>query len=806
MEILRDLSRYTCEDEATRVLIAVATEPENQFNALYLHDWLLARTMPKRDQIWSTYIASEADSDGSPIQTLIRWIAHNGLLPIEENRAELAAIALSWFFTTSHRAVRDQATKALSTLLAMRLTLATKLVQRFSKVDDPYVLERVLAAVYGAAMQGLCPKGLGELATAVFGVIFAGGKPIAHVLIRDYARGLVELAYSRGVLPDTVDVAHARPPYRSIWPLKDVSKKVIDTYVDDYGRGQFRDEIVGSCVNDGDFARYEIDPAVGHWSSLPISVAGKTQQELFEDWKNRALHAKPRAKSALMKLVAAFEKVRAEQAKISTLLVTLHFIEIRDEPPPGSEADSGTQWKRTERALAKREAELEAVLGPKWWNEYCLYARSYIQRDIYSLTIRYLWPPPFSRDLVRRWVCKRAHDLGWTAKRFSKFDRNVRANDRHDHRTERIGKKYQWIALHQALAHLADNAAFKKAYKENLGEFQGPWETLTRDIDPSLLATESCDDQWRQWHPKWWMPAAISLNPVSPEERLLWVDSNTDFPNDSSLFTVTDPQGDDWFVVDEFVSWNQWGHDRGEKTLERTVWFSIGCLLVRSEDKAKLIRALSDRVIRSSRDLPSLDITRGYLGEYCWHPVYDQINGWAKPELSYRIPVMTQPLDTEYSAKECEFDYSLGESFRFKLPAPGLLKGLNLRLSDGKSVYYADQTGQVVFFDPSTKEEGPSAALVKRTTLLDFLRREKLDLVWWVTCSKEAFGGNSRDRGWSGDRHKTSIYWITSTGIRHKDCEQREHPSSEQLKIFLGQDGPPAASSKRRSKRDSQEG
>jgi hypothetical protein len=167
---------------------------------------------------------------------------------------------------------------------------------------------------------------------------------------------------------------------------------------------------------------------------------------------------------------------------------------------------------------------------------------------------------------------------------------------------------------------------------------------------------------------------------------------------------------------------------------------------------------------------------------------------------------MTQPLDTEYSAKECEFDYSLGESFRFKLPAPGLLKGLNLRLSDGKSVYYADQTGQVVFFDPSTKEEGPSAALVKRTTLLDFLRREKLDLVWWVTCSKEAFGGNSRDRGWSGDRHKTSIYWITSTGIRHKDCEQREHPSSEQLKIFLGQDGPPAASSKRRSKRDSQEG
>jgi hypothetical protein len=805
LELLRDLSRYTGEDEAMRILIAVATEPENEFNALYLHERLWARAMPKRDQIWSTYLARHGDSDGSPIQTLITWIAHNGLLPMEETRAELAAITLSWFFTTSHRAIRDQATKALSTLLAVRLPLATKLIQRFAKVDDPYVLERVFAACYGAAMQGLRPDDLGELAETAFENIFAVAEPIAHVLIRDYARGLVELALVRGVLPDSVDITRARPPYRSSWPLRDVSAKIIDKYKDNYDSGQSRDAIVGSCVNDGDFARYEIDPAVGHWSSLPISVAGKSQQQFFEDWKERALSAKPKAKTALTMLIEAFDKIRAEQEKIPTQFFTVRFIESKNETGAKSKNSIDSAWKRTERTLAKREAELGSALGKKWWEEYCLYARSYIQRDIYALTTRHFWPPSFNSNLVRRWVCKRAHDLGWTVKRFSKFDRQVRDNSRHDHRTERMGKKYQWIALHEALAHLADNAAFKGSHGEALRKFEGPWETSTRDIDPSLLANESYDEQWRQWNPTWWMPAAISLNPVSPEERLLWVGGDADFPNDSSLFTVTDPQGEKWFVVDEFVSWSQWGRDRGEKTLERTAWLSMNCLLVRTVDRAKLIEALSGRIIRSSHDLPSLEVTHGYLGEYCWHPVSEQSDGWAKTDLFHKIPVTTQSLDTEYSAKQCEFDYSLGESFRFKLPAPGLLKGLNLHLSSGKNVSYADPTGKVLFFDPSTKEEGPSAALVNCGALLEFLKREKLEAVWLVTCSKEAFGGRAHHRGWGGQRQKTSIYWMTTTGVQLKQHEERERPSSDQLREYLGKNGP-TVPPKRSAARDLQKG
>ncbi len=181
------------EDVVTQVLIAIATEPENEFNAHYLHKLLWDLPMAARDVRWSIYVAQEGDSEGHPIWTLIQWVTHSGALSMEESRAELAAIALCWLFATSHRAIRDRATKALSALLSVRLPLAAELIHRFAAVDDPYVLDRILAGAYGAALQGVRTDGLEALAAAAYQAVFGANEPVAHVLIRDHARGIVEL-------------------------------------------------------------------------------------------------------------------------------------------------------------------------------------------------------------------------------------------------------------------------------------------------------------------------------------------------------------------------------------------------------------------------------------------------------------------------------------------------------------------------------------------------------------------------------------------------------------------------------------
>src|SRR4029077_16118748 len=66
---------------------------------------------------------------------------------------------------------------------------------------------------------------------------------------------------------------------------------------------------------------------------------------------------------------------------------------------------------------------------------------------------------PKSIDIAaaRRWVAKRAYDFGWTKKRFAHEFVHHRDYSRERPLIERVGKKYQWLALDELLCGLSDN-------------------------------------------------------------------------------------------------------------------------------------------------------------------------------------------------------------------------------------------------------------------------------------------------------------------------------------------------------------
>ena len=80
-----------------------------------------------------------------------------------------------------------------------------------------YVRERVMAAAFGVAMRSSDTRGLAPLAQLVYRLVFAAGEPPAHILLRDYARGVIERALHLGAALD-VDCALVEPPYHSTWP------------------------------------------------------------------------------------------------------------------------------------------------------------------------------------------------------------------------------------------------------------------------------------------------------------------------------------------------------------------------------------------------------------------------------------------------------------------------------------------------------------------------------------------------------------------------------------------------------------
>ena len=151
--------------EFDAVLISVGTEPANKFNARYLHRRLIRQSMPARDASWSIRLGT-LGLEG-PVRTLISWATRSSHERIDDERILLAGTMLTWFFTTSHREVRDKATKALACLLTGRLGARGAAAQAIRLSERPVrqgtsagcMLRRGATGRAGRGADGTRPRG-----------------------------------------------------------------------------------------------------------------------------------------------------------------------------------------------------------------------------------------------------------------------------------------------------------------------------------------------------------------------------------------------------------------------------------------------------------------------------------------------------------------------------------------------------------------------------------------------------------------------------------------------------------------------
>ena len=96
----------------------------------------------------------------------------------------------------------------------------------------------------------------------------------------------------------------------------------------------------------------------------------------------------------------------------------------------------------------------------------------------------------YPAEPAKCWVFERVLSLGWTPEKFAGFDK-ARArfgNGRSEHKIERFGKKYQWIALRELVARVADNFWMADDFGARPRTYAGPWQFYGRDIDPDAAA------------------------------------------------------------------------------------------------------------------------------------------------------------------------------------------------------------------------------------------------------------------------------------------------------------------------------
>jgi hypothetical protein len=762
--------RFNDEDGVRDVLVSVATEPGNKFNADYLHEQLKKLTMPDRDFEWSIYVNARGD-ESDPLGQLISWAMQNGMGAVEDERARLAATALGWLLTSSNRMIRDRATKALGCLFAERLDLTSSVLRLFADVDDLYVQERLFAAAYGAALQGKETHGLTDLALTAYELIFESGTPPCNELLRDHARGIVAYSDWRGVLPTSVDIALTLPPYQSSWPIEYVPDALIDTYKQDYDGQLFYDAIVSSVGEHGDFASYVVRHKVDRWSpSLLSATECPSSAKLAEDWIGK------------FRSSATTEQLEAFEALLTA----------------AKAAKGELSYKKSPEKLALESAELafQGALSAAEWEEYRVEAKHYIRQWKFAER-SHDYSARFDEGWARRWICKRAHELGWTAEKFAAIERNS-SSDRHDHRVERIGKKYQWLALGELIARMADNLMFMgQGYgDEGPRPYTGAREIGLRDMDPSLLVTKTHYDGWKQWPRTWWVPVEPRLRQIEPMDRLVWLEGESDLLNDPALIDLTDPKTSrKWLPLDAFAQWRQYGIDGTSREMQRETWYRVNCIVMAKEDEAQVARSLKGRILANSHDIPKFHLdSEYYLGEFPWCPGIKEADDWVKPNSWNDFGAPVRGTTAEYYHERGGYDYSIDETIRVKLPAPWLAEALDLSLFDGRQPRFVDPSGETRFFDPSVSEPGHAAALVDRDKFLSMLRRENLSAVWIISGEKGVFGGRDPHRGYGGRICHTAIYRMDANGFSREFHSEREYPIEEQLESFLGSQPPPEIS------------
>ncbi|WP_107839881.1 NACHT domain-containing protein [Metasolibacillus meyeri] len=730
IQLLNQISSYGYFKEPLDKILALSTEPNHPLNAEFLHRHLKRFNMPERDHFWSTHIAisdyeEDEDQPESITRTLLNWSLIANLEAVEEERIRLLSYALLWMTTTSNRKIRDHATKSLVRILCSKPSIVIELLTEFDSIDDIYLKERLYAISYGVVCNIKNNGIIKQIAEKVYELQFAKGSPYPHLLLRDYARGVMEYALYRKVVKEDI-VSNFRPPYKSEWPIENPAESELENLA-----GEKYSSIKSSLMGfPGDFGNYTMS-CVHNWSptklteeqpeksyQLHLKFADKLPEELKIEY---LVEINKRIQSyGKERIVTIIDDIRKD-SKSNDILDQFNSNDERswEFSFTAKNIDTpGDSWKALKERIndVLTEEERETF---RWINGLGVTEQLAI----------------FSRKWARRWVCKRAYELGWNKAFFEGFERMYSRNEgRGTANIERIGKKYQWIALYELLARMSDNLYWADKYDEK-DVYEGPWQLWKRDIDPTVWLRATHDSGWDEFGEVWWSPHCPIFSAGDSDN---WVFDETTLPDFRKLLRITNPiRNNEWYKLRGFRKWTRKSENSESK---EELWYRVNTCIVKKENVPDVIKKMKNQALFDpSVFSPLRSSHQGFLREYPWHPYYEFLEGWRNDKDNRTLDIEHLVPTNEYEWETGERDKSIDQYISIYLPNSLLIKDLELVPSLEDFSVWKDSENEVVFLDPSELEKGPSAALINAKVFDDWLLKNDLQLIWFIGGEKQIF-------------------------------------------------------------------
>jgi len=360
-------------------------------------------------------------------------------------------------------------------------------------------------------------------------------------------------------------------------------------------------------------------------------------------------------------------------------------------------------------------------------------------------------PERFPVEYLQRYILTRVLQLGWKEELHGKMDHNMNrpSYSRSPNKPERIGKKYQWIAYHEALAILSDNHPFaEEYYNDNKPQpYEGPWQLTMRDIDPSCILEGCADDKISDETLKVALPEYTSWR-LGDLTNHQWINLTDDLPTVESMVRVSDPSGKrSWINLESAFTWDQ-PVPADEERFEfdrRGIWVHINSIFVKRSEKVKVLEWLGMQT-EKPHEMNSVPDPGCFLGERYWARNYSR-NGWVSDyqnKNGFKLLVPTE----KYFNESGNYDCSQTNSVNLKCPSFELAYFLQIS-SPGFNGRYVNNKDETIFFDADVNNED-SVALINPAALKQFLDKKKLDIIWVIDAEKRVLTAGHSNNNWPG--------------------------------------------------------
>ena len=723
------------------LLLEVSMTVEHPYNALFLHNNMKRMSLPKRDSFWTCWINRESRHEDSQVDRIVSWALALLDRPADIEHLKLASIVLAWCLSSSYMTLRDRATKALSTIFLLESSVFEFVARLTHDCDDPYVIERLYAAAFGACCMDPKPDRLSSYSKLIYDLVFADGNPPVGLLARDYALGVIELAKAKGSLSKEISLRDCHPPFSSTPPNFGLTKNKVEGIAKKSGGKQIFVSIISGIA---DYGTYTIPGRVQNFLTTPLNESKPlTKDEIKAKFFAQIIEPFPERVEALNDLEECMKRQRPT-------VIFMHGQKHLDDDTRKLINQRAQEQKRVRKALDKYLSEDEKK---RLSSEYLKEGKARENENRLNL------------DQCKLWVTKRAYDLGWASDLFPKDYEGSSLSSSHND-LERIGKKYQRIALDELQARLADNFWMIQGSPEEVTTYRYDRHNSFRNIEPTILPTtsrygNSCKDEF-----DWITQPRVSLPPVHEKDLSQWPFQSDPTTSFKGKIFRTDKTGRKWLVLYEFSLDSKKHSDPNlaEHGVRYEEFRFIYCMLTQSGKSAELVKHLRRKKSLDVSSFQPREFTDGpYLLEAHWRDT------WKSEKFSRRIWGM--PNDLEFAVPvadyhwESHLDKTLPEGFSKHLPQKWFAEELELKMADRSANSWMDSEGCIVLTSVSG-DEGRSTVVIEERTFADYASQFNVEPVWIMIAERNAWP-SGKGRRFKG-RRSEAVAWYDSGKLRKR--------------------------------------